>query len=79
MKTIKIITLLAFASLLMSAGCSTDNEEILCDCVEVRYTLPPGATTYVYHSTVAMPELNCDAENLNIHYNGSYHVKIECE
>lgn len=79
MKTIKIITLLAFASLLMSASCSTEEEEVLCDCKEIRYTLPPGAITYIYHSTIDKPELNCDAENLNIHYDGSYHVKIDCE
>jgi len=80
MKTIKIIILLAFASLLMSAGCSADTEdEILCDCKEVRYTLRPGDNQYQYHSTVDMPELNCDSENLNIHYNGFFHVKIECE
>ena len=79
MKTIKIITLLAFASLLMSSGCSTDNEDPLCNCKEVRYTLAPSDITYQYHSTINRPELDCDDENLNMHYNGSYHVKIECE
>lgn len=79
MKTIKILLLLAFASLLMSASCSSDEVETVCNCVEVRYTLSPGDINYQYHSTVDMPNLDCDDENLNIHYNGSYHVKIECE
>lgn len=79
MKTIKILLLLAFGSILMSAGCSRDEEEIGCNCVEVRYTLSPGDINYQYHSTVDRPELDCGDEQLNIHYNGSYHVKIECE
>jgi len=79
MKTIKIIILLAFASLLMSSGCSTDDEPVLCDCVETQYTLPPGANAYQYFSTILRPDLDCDDEKLNISYNGFYHTKIECE
>ena len=79
MKTIRIITLLAFASLLMSSSCTTDEQDVLCDCKEIRHTLPPGATTYIYHSTVDMPELDCDDENLNTHFNGFFHIRIECE
>ena len=79
MKTIKILLLLAFASLLMSASCSSDEVETVCDCQEVRYTLSPGDINYQYHSTIDRPELDCDDEDLLIHYNGFYHVKIECE
>ena len=77
MRTFKIITLLALTSLVLSTGCSKE-EESLCDCKEVRYTMPPGQGL-TFHSTFPRPDLNCDARDPNTHYDGTYHVKIQCD
>lgn len=78
-RKMKKLLLLSIALLLMSFSCSKEELPITdCNCKEIRYTLDPGDITYQYHSTVDMPNLNCEDENSIIHYNGFYHVKIEC-
>jgi len=76
MKTIKILLLVLALGLLTS--CSKEEQAIGCNCSEVRYTLPAGSISYQYHSTVAVPSLDCGDANDVIHYNGSYHVKVLC-
>lgn len=80
MKTIKILLVSLLAIMFMSASCESEDTatEQGCDCVEIKYTLPPGATAFQYHSTINRPDLDCEDEQLDLVYNGTFFVKIEC-
>lgn len=82
MKTIKILFISFLAIVLMSFQCEAEEPTVQtteCNCVEVRYTLSPGDTGYQYHSTINRTDLTCEDETTTINYNGSYHVRIDCE
>lgn len=81
MKTIKILLVSLLAIVLMSASCEAEDERTTeqgCDCVEIKYTLPPSSTSFQYHSTINRPDLDCEDEQLDLVYNGTFFVKIEC-
>jgi hypothetical protein len=81
MKTIKILLVSLLAIVLMSASCEAEDSTTQtqeCDCVEIKYTLPPGSQAFQYHSTINRPDLDCEDEQLDLVYNGTFFVKIEC-